>query len=192
MIPQQSFRIIFLPFIILFISFNSSYAQGKKNTTESIRPVLEQVIGGAPTDFVPIRGEQIPADPGTTQFLSTAVIPSALESKIIGYSGITANYWVWESKLLVTDDFNELKKVYKQYFNDINGGMIKTVDRKYISSEKFESPTEELRQCINQFTVSGSDVSNETLTIDLVAENVMFEWIVWLRVYDKNKMSADQ
>jgi hypothetical protein len=184
-------RILVCLFFSIF-SFNFSIAQFKKTSAESIRPVLEKVIGSATEEFLSIRGDQIPADPGTIQYLSVAEVPSALETKIIGYSGSTSNYWVWESKLLATDDFNELKKVYRQYFNDISGGAIKTVDRKYISSEKYESPVEEMRQCINQFSVSGSEVSNETLTIDLVAENVMFEWIIWLRIYDKKKMFADQ
>jgi hypothetical protein len=186
-----SLKIFSFVFFSIF-SFNFSIAQFKKTSTESIRPVLEKVIGSATEEFLSIRGDQIPADPGTIQYLSVAEVPSALETKIIGYSGSTSNYWVWESKLLATDDFNELKKVYRQYFNDISGGAIKTVDRKYISSEKYESPVEEMRQCINQFSVSGSEVSNETLTIDLVAENVMFEWIIWLRIYDKKKMFADQ
>jgi acetolactate synthase small subunit len=179
-------------FIVFLVSFHFSHAQIKKTSVESVLPVLEKVVSAAPTEFVPIRGEQIPGDPGTVQYLSTAEVPKALETKIIGYSGISSTYWVWETRLLVTDDFEQFKKTYRQYFNDISGGVIRTVDRKYISSEKYEAPSEEMRQCVNQFSVSGSDVSNDALTIDLVAENVMFEWIIWLRVYDKNKMTADQ
>jgi hypothetical protein len=84
-----------------------------------------------------------------------------------------------------------LKKIYRQYFNDISGGMLKMTDRKLISSEKYEGPVEEMRQCINQFSVTSTEASNATLTIDLVAENILFEWVIWLRVYDKKKMFAD-
>lgn len=185
------YKILF-SFIVFLGSFHCSQAQFKKTSVESVLPVLEKVVAAAPTEFVPIRGEQIPGDPGTVQYLSTEEVPNSLETKIIGYSGISSNYWVWETRLFITDDFDQFKKTYRQYFNDISGGMIKTVDRKYISSEKYEAPSEDMRQCVNQFSVSGSDVSNDALTIDLVAENIMFDWIIWLRVYDKNKMTADQ
>lgn len=185
------YKISFTLFVYL-ISFHVSQAQFKKTSVESLLPILEKVVAAAPTEFAPIRGKQIPGDPGTTQYLSTAEVPNSLETKIIGYSGASSTYWVWETRLLITEDFEQFKKTYRQYFNEISGGMVRTVDRKYISSEKYEAPTEELRQCINQFSVSGSDVSNDALTIDLVAENVMFDWIIWLRVYDKNKMYADQ
>ena len=183
--------------IILLSAFTTLFctitqAQFQKSTVQSLRPALEKVIAAASEEFIPVRADQIPADPGTIQYLSSVEVPGAIETKIIGYSGVASDYWVWESKLLVTEDFEALKKTYKQYFNDISGGAVKTVDRKYISSEKYESPTPELRQCINQFSVSGTEISNTTLTIDLVAENIRYEWYIWLRVYDKNKMQADE
>ena len=189
---KKAIRIKVLSFVIFSVfSFNFSIAQVKKTSVESIRPVLEKVVSAAAQGFVSIRGEQIPGDPGTTQYLSIAAAPTALETKIIGYSGSTSDYWVWETKLLATDDFNELKKIYRQYFNDISGGILKMTDRKFISSEKYEGPVEEMRQCINQFSVTSTEASNATLTIDLVAENILFEWVIWLRVYDKKKMFAD-
>lgn len=189
---QRVSSILLCLFFFYFLSAHNSYAQIKKTGTETVRPVLEKVVSASAQDFVSIRGDQIPGDPGTTQYLSLAELPSALQTKIIGYSGSTIDYWVWECKLLATEDFNELKKIYRHYFNDISGGMLKTTSRKFISSEKYEGPVEEMRQCINTFNVAGTEASNASLTIDLVAENILFEWVIWLRVYDKKKMFADQ
>jgi hypothetical protein len=44
----------------------------------------------------------------------------------------------------------------------------------------YEHPNASRRIWTNQFKVVGSQ-----LMIDLVAENSDFEWVIWLRIYDK-------
>jgi len=181
----------FLLFTCFLFLITTLKAQFLKPSVESIRPALEKVVQAFPEEFKPIRGVAVPADPGTIQFLSTVEVPQSLETKIVGYSGPSTHYWLWESKLLATEDFAELKKIYRQYFKDISGGVLKIVDRRYISKEKYIEPTEELRLWVNEFRLANAVDNNNSLTIDLVAQFIFPEWVIFLRVYDKNQLSKD-
>ncbi|MFT3846281.1 MAG: hypothetical protein QM725_14595 [Lacibacter sp.] len=178
--------IIFLVFF--FIVSTSSSAQNK-NPFSSIRPQLERVVNDYPNQFALIKSEKNESEPGTIQYGSKIEIKNAVETKVIGFTSKTKIHWVWESKLLVTEDIDELKKLYKLYYNDIAGKSL--LSKGNINSIKatgpYDAPSEELRLWTNQFRMN--DVTGEfsNMVIDLVAEYIGFEWTVFLRVYDKEK-----
>jgi hypothetical protein len=170
-------------FSVIFLS-----AQIKSPFT-SIRPQLEKVINDYPNQFSSIKGNRNQGDPNTIQYTSTVEMKGALESKVIGYPTKTKINWLWEAKLFVTDDIAELKKQYKSYYNDIAGKsfMSKGSNNSINATGPYNAPSEELRLWTNQFRMN--DVTGEfgNLVIDLVAEYVNFEWIVYVRIYDKEK-----
>jgi hypothetical protein len=178
----------FISLVAVFLfSFLCSNAQ-LKSTSTSIKSYVEKVVASYPVHFSDIKGEAANNDPGTDQYMSTVQIPGSLENKIIGYKGKTKTMWVWESQLLVTDDFEQLKKSYRSYYNDINGNTIANkVSRRFINVMPYEAPNETQRLWSNQFRLNESSASHSNLLIDLVAENIGFEWVIWLRVYDKER-----
>lgn len=160
-----------------------------KSPFTSIRPQLEKVINDYPNQFSSIKGTRNQGDPNTIQYASTVEMKGAVETKVIGYPTKTKINWLWEAKLFVTDDMAELKKHYKSYYNDIAGKsfMSKGANNSINATGPYNAPSEELRLWTNQFRMN--DVTGEfgNLVIDLVAEYANFEWIVYVRIYDKEK-----
>ncbi len=160
-----------------------------KNTFTTIRPQLEKVINDYPNQFALIKGQQNQADPSTIEYSSKVEMKGAVETKIIGYPANKKINWLWEAKLLVTEDINELKKQYKAYYNDILGKSLfsKGANNSIQPSNTYASPSDELRLWSNQFHINDATGEFSKLVIDLVAEFQNFEWVVYLRVYDKEK-----
>lgn len=160
-----------------------------KSPFTSIRPQLEKVINDYPNQFSSIKGTRNQGDPNTIQYASTVEMKGAVETKVIGYPTKTKINWLWEAKLFVTDDMAELKKQYKSVYNDIAGKsfMSKGANNSINATGPYSAPSEELRLWTNQFRIN--DVTGEfgNLVIDLVAEYANFEWIVYVRIYDKEK-----
>jgi hypothetical protein len=152
-----------------------------------VKPTIERVLTSYTYQFSDIKGERLSSDPGTIQFRSSLQSPGSVENKVIGYTGKRTTSWVWESKLLATEDFEELKRKYKAVYNDISGGMLKTTTRRFVATGPYESPSEEQRLWSNQFRINENQAPHSNIVIDLVAENIGFEWIIWLRVYDKER-----
>ena len=171
----------------LFFAFPVS-AQIKTPFT-SIRPQLEKVINDYPNQFSSIKGTRNQGDPNTIQYASTVEMKGAVDSKVIGYPTKTKINWLWETKLFVTDDMAELKKQYKAYYNDIAGKsfMNRGTNNSINATGPYSAPSEELRLWTNQFRMNDATGEFSNLVIDLVAEYANFEWIVYLRIYDKEK-----
>lgn len=160
-----------------------------KNTFTTIRPQLEKVINDYPNQFALIKGQQNQAYPGTIEYGSKVEMKSAVETKIIGFPANKKINWMWEAKLLVTEDINELKKQYKAYYNDILGKSLfsKGANNSIQPSNTYSAPSEELRLWSNQFHINDATGEFSRMVIDLIAEYNNFEWVVYLRVYDKEK-----
>ncbi len=160
-----------------------------KSPFTSIRPQLERVINDYPNQFSSIKGTRNQGDPNTIQYASTVEMKGAVESRVIGYPTKTKINWLWEAKLFVTEDINELKKQYKAYYNDIAGKslMNRGTNNNINATGPYSAPSEELRLWTNQFRMNDATGEFSNLVIDLVAEYANFEWVVYLRVYDKEK-----
>ena len=174
-----------LTLIILFFSLSLSLFAQKDNSSASVKNFIQDVIKTAQEDYVSIRGEQISGEPGTIQFISKIAAPGSLENKVIGYSGRKKTDWVWESRLRAFETIDDLQTQYKKLYNELRGGSIKTSAKTYEALSVYEQPTEEQRIWTNQFRVV-----NSKIMIDLVAEQINYEWIIWLRIYNLDYMSG--
>jgi len=170
---------------ILFLSLSFSLFAQKDNSSVSVKNFIQEVIKSVSEDYVSIRGEQISGEPGTIQFISTISAPGSLENKVIGYEGRKKTDWVWESRLRAYEKIEDLQVQYKKLYNELRGGSIKSSAKTYEALSTFEQPTEEQRIWTNQFRVV-----NTKIMIDLVAEQINYEWVIWLRIYNLDYMSA--
>lgn len=172
----------------IFLIAISSSAQ-TKNTFTSIRPQLEKVINDYPNQFALIKGEQNQGNPGVIEYTSKVELKGAVETKILGYSANKKINWLWEAKLLVTEETGEMQKQYKAFYNDIAGKSLfsKASNSSITATGPYSAPSDKLRLWSNQFHIN--DVTGEfsRMVVDLVAEFENFEWVIYLRVYDKEK-----
>jgi hypothetical protein len=170
-------------FLISFL-FTGLFLFAQKESKEvSLKETVQAVLRAAADDFIEIRGEALMGEPGTKLFASTITAPHSLENKILGYEGLKKTDWVWESKLRVIEKTEDLAKEYKSFYQELKGGSLKTLSKNYESVLPYEHPNASRRIWTNQFKVVGSQ-----LMIDLVAENSDFEWVIWLRIYDKESV----
>ncbi|RXK60751.1 hypothetical protein ESA94_09820 [Lacibacter luteus] len=174
---------------ICIICCLSLTAFSQKSSFTTIRPDLEKVINDYPNQFALIKGEQNQAEPNIIEYSSKVEMKGAVETKIIGFPANKKINWLWEAKLFVTEDINELKKQYKAYYNDILGKSLfsKGANNSIRPSNTYSAPSEELRLWSNQFHINDATGEFSKLVIDLIAEYQNFEWVVYLRVYDKEK-----
>lgn len=161
----------------------------QKSTFTTIRPDLEKVINDYPNQFALIKGQQNQAEPNIIEYSSKVEMKGAVETKIIGYPANKKINWLWEAKLFVTEDINTLKKQYKAYYNDILGKSLfsKGANNSIQPTNTYIAPSEELRLWSNQFHINDATGEFSRMVIDLIAEYHNFEWVVYLRVYDKEK-----
>jgi hypothetical protein len=171
--------------LIILIALQPKLFAQKDNSQQTLRNFIQDVIRAAPENFISLKGEQIGGEPGTVQFLSKTKAPGAIENKIIGYSGRKSTDWVWECKFSSIEKFQDLQKQYKKLYNDISKGSLKGNSQSYVALNKYEQPTEDQRIWNNQFRVV-----NSKITIDLVAEQQYYEWIIFLRVYNLESMNG--
>jgi hypothetical protein len=99
--------------IILIAFFSSAQT---KNTFTTIRPQLEKVINDYPNQFALIKGTQTQGDPNVIEYSSKVEVKGAVETKVLGYPANKKINWLWESKLVVTEDTKEMQKQYKAYY----------------------------------------------------------------------------
>ena len=168
---------------LLFMFQVKLFAQ-KNQSGLSLRNFIQEIIRVTPEDFKEIRGERIGGEPGTIQYMSTIKAPGSVENKVIGYSGRKSIDWVWECKFSSIEKFEDLQKQYKKLYNELGKGSVKANSQNYVAVNKYEPPTEEQRIWNNQFRVV-----NSRIIIDLVAEQQYFEWIIFLRVYNLDRLN---
>lgn len=158
----------------------------------SIKPQINQIINDFPNDFSTVKGERVDGDPNTVQYKSKVEPKGAIETRVIGYPSKEKTYWVWESKLLVTEDINELKRMFKLYYNDIAGNNVSiSTGGRLVSTSNYTVPSDELRLWIQQFKIKEPVGVYENLLVDLVAEYNNYEWIILIRVYGLFKMEEE-
>jgi hypothetical protein len=160
-----------------------------KSPLSSIRPQLEQVIKEFPSHFSGIRGAAVSDNEQAAEFESKVVVKEAIETKLIAFSNQKYKSWVWECRLFETDDINKMKRLYKNYYNDIAGNSL--IGKPHANAlqpvSEYSSPDGELRLYSNQFRMGNDDDAYKHLVVDLVAEYINFQWSVYVRVYDKEK-----
>jgi len=173
-------------YLLLFVfALSIPPVVAQKTTIGPLKEVVQDVLRSSAEDFIDIRGEQIGGDPGTIQFLSTKEVPGSLENKVIGYSGLKKTDWVWESKLATFEKIEDLQSLYKKIYNEIGRGSVKSNSKTYESVNSYDHPNERQRIWKNQFKAVESN-----MMIDLVAEEINYEWVIWLRIYNLENSSG--
>ncbi len=178
-----------LPLLFINLLLVVSLSAQIKHTTTSIKPKVDEVIKDFPNQFKTIKGKPLTEGDQNMEYVSGVVIKDAMETKLIKYSNQNYTSWVWECKLLETENLDQLKRQYKMYYNDIAGKSLlsKTSGTHLIAVSPYSSPSEELRLWSNQFIVKDAPDEYKKLVVDLVAEYINFQWAIYVRAYDKEK-----
>lgn len=181
-----SLAIIFaLTSTVLFaqrIPFNQAFKQS-----------LHKVVLEFPNAFQSIKGEPLPSELGAVQYQSQHALKGSLENKIIGYPSAKKMEWSFESKLLVTDNFAQFRNTYHALYQELKSPqLLKKEGLRYRPEAPYLAPTATLRQISNLFRVQTQDDVYTNLVIDLSGMYIDFNWVIYLRVYEKQDLLGNQ
>lgn len=164
-----------------------SFAQ-LKGVNTGIKTQVDKIVQDYPNYFASLKGEILPAEPGTVEYRSTIALKGSLENKIIGHPSKKKTWWSFESKLMATEDFEAFKKAYRAYYTELKGeSLLPQNGMRYLPEGDYAPPTENLRQISNTFRLKQGNGTYGQMVIDLSGAYINFEWVIFLRIYEKEK-----
>ena len=160
---------------------------------QALKQSLHKVVFDFPNAFQSIKGEPLPSELGAIQYQSQHALKGSLENKIIGYPSANKTVWSFESKLLVTENFAQFRNTYHALYQELKSPqLLKKEGLKYRPEAPYLAPTETLRQISNLFRVQTQDDLYTDLVIDLSGVYIDFNWVIYLRVYEKQDLLGNQ
>ena len=178
---------------ILFSFFACCLFSQRIPFNQALKQSLHKVVLDFPNAFQSIKGEALPSELGAIQYQSQHALKGSLENKIIGYPSANKTVWSFESKLLATDNFAQFRNAYRAFYQDLNSPQLfKKEGLKYRPEAPYLAPTETLRQISNLFRVQTQDDVYTDLVIDLSGMYIDFNWVIYLRVYEKQDLLERQ
>lgn len=160
---------------------------------QALKQSLHKVVLEFPHAFQSIKGESLPSELGAVQYHSQHALKGSLENKIIGYPSTNKTVWSFESKLFMTDNFAQFRNAYRALFLELKSPqLLKKEGLKYRPEAPYLAPTETLRQISNLFRVETQDDVYTDLVIDLSGVYIDFNWVIYLRVYEKQDLLYGQ
>lgn len=185
--PYPRMKKIFLTILFSFVTC-CLYSQ-RIPFNQALKQSLHKVIFDFPNAFQTIKGEPLPMELGAIQYHSKHVLKGSLENKIIGYPSSNKTAWSFESKLLVTDNFSQFRNAYRALYQELNSPQLfKKEGLRYRPETPYLAPTETLRQISNLFRVQTQEDVYTDLVIDLNGVYIDFNWVIYLRVYEKQDL----
>jgi hypothetical protein len=172
-------------FTILLLLHYSSDAQLKLNSNRNndFTSTMKMVIQDHSNHFENIIGEQIVANPQSTDYHCKLRIDGAEECFITKYSSGTDEMYSWQALMLTSENFNTAKRKFKSLFDQFNNLAI-------LSSRltgEYEAPVEEKKFTSVIFSISPEDEATRKLKIELTMEAEGMDWKVRVLVYDRER-----
>lgn len=170
--------------ILLFLSY-SSKAQFKlisRGNNDFVTDV-KKVIQDHSNHFQNIIGEQIVANPQSTDYHCKLKIEGAEECFITKYSSGAEEMYSWQALMLTTENFNEAKRKFRSLFDQFNNLVI-------VSSQlkgAYETPVEEKKFTSVVFSISPDDEATSKLKVEITIEAEGMDWKVRVLVYNRER-----
>ena len=152
-------------------------------TTNKISPVLEKVITDFPNDFAHIKGDLIEEQPSIVNY-SCRVNIKGMDSGIITQYGYEKEHsFSWENTLLVTDNFNDAKNKYKQFYNNIKKTVASIEHLEIRLAADYIEPEEFKTFNIIRFKMETMQDLVKDVTVELNMQYEMDQWKITVSVF---------
>lgn len=172
-------------FTILLLLHYPSDAQLKLNSNRNndFTGTMKMVIQDHSNHFENIIGEQIVANPQSTDYHCRLKIDGAEECFITKYSSGADEMYSWQALMLTSENFNAAKRKFKSLFDQFNNLTILSSQLK----GEYEAPVEEKKFTSVIFSISPEDEATRKLKVEITMEAEGMDWKVRILVYNRER-----
>jgi hypothetical protein len=168
-------------------------AQIKLPVANGFTADLKKVIEDYPSRFIHLMGEMKAQHEQTTEYFCNLKVNGAEEATIIRYSSKREGVVSWEAVMFTSDDFEDAKKKYKSYFNQLNNLGVTLGKDHFRIRGSYENPAEEnkFNSIFFAFEPTAPDIKKVKVELTLQYKAPM-DWQVKVLVYDKEREDGEQ
>ncbi len=172
---------------ILINSCFTSHAQLKSPTGNTFQTDVENVIMDYPNSFQHYIGDEIVANPQSTDYVSLLKIRGSEECVITKYPARKRDRYSFQAVLLTTDDFEKAKSTFSSFYNQLNSLSLRFANQAFSLKGIYESPEEEKKFTSTVFSIDPQEEGIKHMKVELLMEYTLLEWKVKLLVYEKER-----
>ena len=167
-------------------------AQIKLPVANGFTADLKKVIEDYPSRFIHLMGEMKAQHEQTTEYFCNLKVNGAEEATIIRYSSKREGVVSWEAVMFTSDDFEDAKKKYKSYFNQLNNLGVTLGKDHFRIRGSYENPAEEnkFNSIFFAFEPTAPDIKKVKVELTLQYKAPM-DWQVKVLVYDKEREDGE-
>ena len=183
-----------LVLITILSAFSISVqAQLKLPVATGFSADMKKVIEDYPSRFIHLMGEVKAQHEQSTEYQCNLKINGAEEATIIRYSSKRDGVVSWEAVMITTDDFEDAKKKYKNYFSQLNNLGI-TLGRDHFKLRGvYEAPSDENKFNSVLFAIEPTAPDMKKVKVELTLQyKAPMDWQVKVLVYDKEREDGEQ
>lgn len=183
--------LIFLPFF--YVLSQSVQAQLRLPAANGFSADMRKVIEDYPNRFINLMGEVKVQHEQSTEYECNLKINGAESVSISRYSSSRDGVVSWEAVMLTTESFDEAKKKYRNYFNQLNNMAVTLGESQYKLKAEFTVPGEDKKFNSILFSFSPSAADLKKIKVELVLQyQAPMDWQVKVLVYDKEREDSEQ
>jgi hypothetical protein len=174
--------------VVLLAFFCRVQAQENASANTTFRTDLQNVIRGYFNHFQNETGEELISNPQSIEYASLIKIAGAQNCVITKYSSRKKEVYSFNAVMLETDDFEVVKKQFKNLFNAFNNTPVRlSPNHSFQLKGVYESPEEEKGFTSIIFKPMPADESVRHLQVELSLEAELMQWKIKVSVYEKDR-----
>ena len=173
--------------IFLFILFTFSLSAQVIPVKNALQTDIVKVLSDYPNGFKNISGEQVMDNPQTIEFESKVSVNEATKCRVIKYSSNTKDIYSWEAEMLKSDDFEEISKKFKSIYNSLQHLSANIDGMNAVFKAEYIKPSKAIKFTTIVFDAGDKIPELKKLKLSLSMENEMFEWVIKIQVYEKER-----
>ena len=189
---KKTVKTLVLITILSFFSI-SVIAQLKLPVATGFSADMKKVIEDYPSRFIHLMGEVKVQHEQSTEYECNLKVNGAEEATIIRYSSKRDGVVSWEAVMFTSDDFEDAKKKYKNYFNQLNNLGVTLGKDHFKLKGVFEIPSDENKFNSVLFAIEPSAPDMKKVKVELTLQyKAPMDWQVKVLVYDKEREDGEQ
>lgn len=179
---------------ISFLFFSPADAQIKLPIVNNgVGSDVKKVIEDYPNRFINLMGEVKKLNEQSTDYYCNFKVNGAEETFVTRYSAKREGVVSWQALMMTTGEFDEAKKKFKSFYNQINNLSVSIDQKSYRLKAEYKSPSEEMKFASILFSLDPVEEVTRKLKVELLLQyQAPLEWKIKILVYDREREDAER
>lgn len=179
---------------ISFLFFSPADAQIKLPIVNNgVGSDVKKVIEDYPNRFINLMGEVKMLNEQSTDYYCNFKVNGAEETFVTRYSAKREGVVSWQALMMTTGEFDEAKKKFKSFYNQINNLSVSIDQKSYRLKAEYKSPSEEMKFASILFSLDPVEEVTRKLKVELLLQyQAPLEWKIKILVYDREREDAER